>query len=162
MVVVDWLSVRILGTLLLYLNPLLMSIKVFLLSLGLLSATVPAVLAQTATAATTADESALLVGKWNGTYEGSDSGTFELVINQDSNRKLAGQIIMLAPDGSRYPIDLKTISWQNGQLKASYTDPQGGNDPSFQGSITGSLLKGTWVANGGQDSGNWQASRADR
>ncbi|WP_245826110.1 hypothetical protein [Spirosoma rigui] len=139
-----------------------MSIRIFLLSLGLLVATLPAARAQNATATTTADESASLAGKWTGTYEGSDSGSFELVINQDSNKKLAGQIIMLAPDGSRYSIDLKTITWQNGQLKASYADPQGGNDPSFQGTMTGSVLKGTWVANGGQDSGNWQASRADR
>jgi hypothetical protein len=95
--------------------------------------------------------------------EGSDSGKFELVVNQDSNKKLAGQIIMLAPDGNRYPIDLKTISWQNGQLKASYADPQGGSsDPSFLGSMVGSGLKGTWLANGGNDSGSWQASRADR
>jgi hypothetical protein len=139
-----------------------MSIKLFLLSLSLLTATYSAATAQTTTTTTATDSSAMLVGKWTGTYEGSDSGKFELVVNQDSNKKLGGQIIMLAPDGNRYPIDLKTISWQNGQLKASYADPQGGGEPSFSGSMSGSVLKGTWLANGGQDSGSWQASRADR
>lgn len=138
-----------------------MSINFFVLSLGLLTATCSVATAQSTTAITAVDSSAMIAGKWIGTYEGSDSGKFELLINQDSNKKLAGQIVMLAPDGNRYPIDLKTIIWQNGQLKASYADPQGGGEPSFSGSMVGSLLKGSWLANGGQDSGSWQASRAD-
>lgn len=104
----------------------------------------------------------MIVGKWAGSYEGSDSGKFELVVNQDSNRKLTGQIIMLPPDGTRYPIDLKTIVWRNGQLNAAYSNPEDGSDVNFSGKHESSALKGTWQANGGQATGNWQVTRSDR
>ncbi len=126
----------------------------------MLAASLSAVTAQTATA--TADSSAMIVGKWTGSYEGSDSGKFELIINQDSTHKLTGQVIMLTPDGNRYPIDLKTITWQNGQLSAAYSGPQGGSDVNFSGKPESSNLKGTWQANGGQDTGSWQVTRATR
>jgi hypothetical protein len=85
-----------------------------------------------------------------------------LNVSQDNDQKLTGQIVMLAPDGNRYPISLKTLSWQNGQLKASYVDPQEGTDVNFSGKLENSAMKGTWEANGGQATGNWQVSRADR
>lgn len=121
---------------------------------------VSAITFQTAKAqspAATRDSSVTIAGKWNGTFEGSSSGKFELVINQDNNRKLTGQVIMLADDGNRYPINLKTISWENGQLKASYTAD--GDDVNFAGNYANTSLKGTWTSAGGQDSGTWQATR---
>lgn len=136
-----------------------MFLKTLFLSIAVLTATFSAARAQTTA---TADSSALIVGKWAGTYEGSDSGKFELIINQDSNRKLTGQIVMLPPDGNRYPINLKTVVWQNGQLNAAYTDPESGGDVSFSGKPNGANLKGTWEAGGGQSTGNWQVARADK
>ncbi|AKD58316.1 hypothetical protein SD10_03970 [Spirosoma radiotolerans] len=111
--------------------------------------------AQSSTA--TSDPLPSVAGKWAGTFDGASSGKFELVINEDSNKKLTGQVIMLADDGNRYPIDLKTISWENGQLKASYSAD--GNDVSFSGKYANPALKGTWTSADGQGSGTWQATR---
>ncbi|GAB3800987.1 hypothetical protein GCM10028819_27360 [Spirosoma humi] len=105
----------------------------------------------------TRDSLPTIVGKWAGTFDGSSNGKFELVIKQDSNRKLTGQVVMLTEDGNRYPTDLKTISWENGQLKASYATD--GDDVSFTGKYTNAALKGTWKSGDGQDSGTWQATR---
>ncbi len=140
-----------------------MFIKSLLLGLSMVMASLSVATAQTASATTTAANSSTTIsGKWNGTYEGASSGKFELVVTQNNDQKLSGQIVMLAPDGNRYPVTLKTISWQNGQLKASYTDPQEGDDVNFSGTYENSVIKGTWQADGGQSTGNWQASRADR
>ncbi len=108
----------------------------------------------------TADSPATIVGKWSGTFEGAASGKFELVINQDSNGKLAGQVIMLTDDGSRQPIDLKTITWGKGQLAATYNDPNDGDDEvNFTGTYAKPALKGTWKSDGGQATGTWQVTR---
>lgn len=138
-----------------------MLIRTLFIAVTMLTAMFSTATAQTA-ATTTADSSAMLVGKWTGSYEGADSGNFELNLSRDSQQKLTGQIVMLAPDGSRYPIDLKTVTWQNGRLSAAYSNPQNGGDVSFTGTFDAAALKGTWQANGGQDTGNWQVSRANR
>ena len=120
--------------------------------------------AQTANAPTQtapADSSAAVVGKWTGTYDGASSGNFELAIGQDANRKLTGQVVMVAPDGNRYPITLKTITYRNGQLSAGYTDPQNG-EVRFTGKPDSAGMKGTWDSNDGQGTGNWQVTRASR
>ncbi|MDB5242550.1 MAG: hypothetical protein JWP57_3175 [Spirosoma sp.] len=140
-----------------------MSIKALLIGLSMVMTPFSLATAQTATAPTTADNSsATISGKWNGSYEGASSGKFELVVTQNNDKKLTGQIIMMTPDGNRYPIALKTLSWQSGQLKASYVDPQEGDNVSFSGKYENSVIKGTWEADGGNSTGNWQASRADR
>ncbi|GAB4027019.1 hypothetical protein [Spirosoma koreense] len=136
-----------------------MPIKPLFAALFLLVVTLATVRAQTATAQT--DTLKTVVGKWSGTYTGDSSGKFELVINQDASQKLAGQVIMLPADGSRYPITLKSISWKNGQLKAAYTDPQEGDDVNFTGTYTNPDLEGTWKADEGQSTGTWQLTRLD-
>lgn len=133
--------------------------KTLLFLVAMLTATVSGANAQNSTAST--DTLSTLVGKWTGTYEGDDSGNFELILNRESN-KLTGQIVMLPPDGNRYPINLKTAVWQNGKLSASYTDPSAGNDVNFSGKLADPGMKGTWQANGGQASGTWQLKRADK
>ncbi|GAB2515370.1 hypothetical protein [Spirosoma aerophilum] len=133
-----------------------MTIKAILAAMALVTLLFQGAHAQSTNASS--DSLTTLVGKWSGTFDGASSGKFELVINQDSNRKLTGQVIMLADDGNRYPIDLKTVVWQNGQLNASYTDGDGG-EVSFTGKYTKPALKGTWKSDGGQSSGIWQAVR---
>lgn len=132
-----------------------MTIRTLLAVIALVAITFQAASAQSPT--TASDSLTSVAGKWAGTFAGSSSGKFELVINQDSNRKLTGQVIMLADDGNRYPTDLKTISWQNGQLKASYATD--GDDVSFTGNYANATLKGTWASGNGQDTGTWQAIR---
>ncbi|RIV22447.1 hypothetical protein DYU11_15640 [Fibrisoma montanum] len=133
--------------------------KTLLLLAGMLTAIVSVASAQTSTAST--DTLSTLVGKWTGTYDGDDSGNFELILNRESN-KLTGQVVMLPLDGNRYPINLKSASWQDGKLSASYTDPSAGNDVNFSGQLADPGMKGTWKANGGQASGTWQLRRADK
>jgi Rieske Fe-S protein len=133
-----------------------MTIKTLFAAMALVALLFQGANAQTTSAAS--DSLTTLVGKWSGTFDGASSGKFELVINQDSNRKLTGQVIMLADDGNRYPIDLKTVVWQNGQLKASYTDADG-DEVNFTGKYTKPVLKGTWKSDDGQASGIWQAVR---
>ena len=117
-----------------------MTIRSLIAAIAIVAITFQVAGAQNQTA--TRDSLTAIVGKWAGTFDGASSGKFELVINQDSNRKLIGQVIMLADDGNRYPTDLKTISWQNGQLRASYSAD--GDDVSFTGTYANSALKGTW------------------
>jgi hypothetical protein len=131
-----------------------MTIKILVAAIAFITSTFQLANAQSPTA--TSDSLTSVAGKWAGTFDGSSSGKFELVINQDSNRKLTGQVIMLADDGNRYPIDLKTISWENGQLNASYS--ANGDDVSFTGKYANPALKGTWKSSNGQDTGTWQAT----
>lgn len=135
-----------------------MKIKALFLSISLIIASLSAVRAQTQTS----DSLTAIVGKWAGTFEGASAGKFELVLNQDSNRKLTGQVIMLPDDGNRYPIELKTVVWQNGQLRATYNDPNDGDEVSFMGTYASPALKGTWKADEGQSTGTWQVSRLAR
>ncbi|MFD2935806.1 hypothetical protein [Spirosoma flavum] len=133
-----------------------MTLKTLFLSIAVITAFVSVAKAQTSSS----DSLTTIVGKWSGTFEGASSGKFELVVNQDSNHKLIGQIIMLPGDGSRLPIDLQTIVWQKGKLSATYKDPADGDDDvSFTGDYTSSALKGTWKSDGGQASGTWQVTR---
>lgn len=133
-----------------------MTIKILVAAIALIASTFQVARAQSSTTAAS-DSSTSVAGKWAGTFDGSSSGKFELVINQDSNRKLTGQVIMLADDGNRYPIDLKAISWDSGRLTASYSAD--GDDVSFTGKYTNPALKGTWKSSNGQDTGTWQATR---
>ena len=133
-----------------------MTINALFIAITLVAITFGAAHAQSPTA--TGDSLTTIAGKWAGTFDGASSGKFELVLNQDSNRKLTGQVIMLADDGNRYPVDLKTVVWQKGQLNASYTNPEGG-DVSFTGNYANPALKGTWKSEDGQATGTWQATR---
>jgi hypothetical protein len=133
-----------------------MLIKTLLASILMIVATFQATTAQTTASA----NSQTVTGKWAGSFDGAASGKFELVLNQDSNGKLTGQVIMLTDDGNRYPIDLKTAVWEKEQLSASYADPSDGDEVSFTGKVADSSLKGTWKSDGGQSVGTWQVSRA--
>jgi hypothetical protein len=137
-----------------------MSIKALFAAIIMVLAVCSVASAQTT--ASTSDPLSTVVGKWTGTYDGASSGNFELVLNKDSNNKLGGQVVMIAPDGNRYPVDLKTATWEDNKLKASYTDPSGGGDVNIIGSFTDPNLKGTWDANGGQATGTWQVARATK
>jgi hypothetical protein len=133
-----------------------MSIKVLLSAITLLVVTFQTAKAQTSAKS---DTLATIAGKWSGTYSGDASGKFELVLNQDSNKKLTGKVTMIADNGNQQTTDLKTISWQNGQLSATYKDPAEDDEVSFTGSYTNAMLKGTWKSDGGQATGTWQLTR---
>ncbi|CAN5200144.1 hypothetical protein BH09BAC4_BH09BAC4_17260 [soil metagenome] len=133
-----------------------MSIKILLSAVILLIVTFQTTQAQTSSKS---DTLTTIAGKWAGTYSGDASGKFELVLNQDNSKKLTGQITMIADNGNQQTTNLKTISWQNGQLSATYKDPAEDDDVSFTGSYTNAMLKGTWKSDGGQATGTWQLTR---
>lgn len=141
-------------------NQFLMSIKALLSAIILLVVTFQT--AQAQTSSSKSDTLTTVAGKWEGTYSGDASGKFELVLNQNSNRKLTGQVTMIADNGNQQTTDLKTITWQNGQLSATYIDPSEDDEVSFTGSYTNSMLKGTWKSDGGQATGTWQLTRSTR
>lgn len=137
--------------------------KILWTAFGILTIVVSTATAQTTTAQTTAtDSAAAIVGKWTGTYDGGSSGNFEMVISRDGTGKLTGQITLLPPDGSRYPINLKTVTYQGSQLNATYDDSQSGGEVSIKGRPDNTGMKGTWDAGGGQATGSWQLTRANR
>ena len=131
-----------------------MSIKILLSVIAVISTTFQTAKAQSS--ALKSDTLTTIIGKWSGTYAGDASGKFELVINQDNTRKLTGQVIMLTDNNERHSIDLKTISWKNGQLKATYIDPSEDDEVTITGSYTNPDLEGTWKSDEGQSTGTWQ------
>ncbi|MFD2571559.1 hypothetical protein ACFSUS_13020 [Spirosoma soli] len=137
-----------------------MFIKALFASVLMLFASYSVATAQTAASAT--DTLSAVLGKWTGTFDGSASGKFELMLNRDASQKLTGQIVMVTDDGTRHPLDLKTVTWQKNKLSAAYTDPSSGQDVSFSGNLTDPTLKGTWDAGGGQASGTWELTRAPK
>ncbi|MBD2756394.1 hypothetical protein [Spirosoma validum] len=136
-----------------------MSIKALFTAFVLLAATFQFAKAQTSS--TGNDTLKTFVGKWSGTYAGDSSGKFELVIKQDNGQKLTGQVLMLTDDPNQKPINLKTISWKDGTLSATYTDPAEGDEVSFTGIYTNPDLEGSWKSDEGQSTGTWQLTRVD-
>ena len=141
-------------------KPFVMSIKILLSAIILLVVTFQTTKAQTSSSKS--DTLTAVAGKWAGTYSGDASGKFELVLNQDSNKKLTGKVTMIADNGNQQTTDLKTISWQNGQLSATYMDPAEDDEVSFTGTYTNAMLKGTWKSDGGQATGTWQVTRSTK
>ena len=140
-----------------------MTIKILLTAFGLLTIFSTANAQTQSTSAQTAptDSSAIISGKWTGSYDGTRSGTFELVINPNDSRKLTGQITMLPPAGSGKAIPLKSVTFQGGRLSAAYDDPENG-EVNLTGTLRNPSLTGTWQLAGGQASGDWQLTRAGR
>lgn len=136
-----------------------MSIKAFLQAFVLLTATFQLTNAQTSSAKN--DTLTTITGKWSGTYSGDSSGKFELVIKQDNGQKITGQILMLTDDPNRKPTNLKTISWKDGKINATYADPDEGDEVSFTGTYTDPDLEGSWKSDEGQSTGTWQLTRVD-
>lgn len=132
-----------------------MFFRSLLVTLFLFVAAHPVALAQTDTLMTA-------TGTWVGSFDGDSLGKLELFLNQDSNQKLLGQIIIIPADGNRRPIALKTVTWQNNKLSASYIDPSDGGEVSFTGTYTNQALSGTWQAVDDTDKGTWQLTRSPR
>jgi hypothetical protein len=64
------------------------------------------------------------VGQWTGTYEGSGTGSFELLLRKDSDK--VGGKVSVTTDGGNYEAELRTVS-----VKDKTT-------------IDGASAKGTW------------------
>ncbi len=95
-----------------------------------------------ATQETSGDE---YTGQWTGTYEGSGTGGFELLLQKNADGKPAGKV-SVTTDGGNYDADLRTIVFKGKGIEAAYDFPL---DPSAEvvmaATVEGSTAKGTWV-----------------
>jgi hypothetical protein len=113
------------------------------------AATTPAAVATTSAAATSA-----LSGAWSGQYSGAYSGTFKLHWNQ-SGSTLSGTINVPALGGSQ-PIH-GTV---NGSTIKFGT--VGSEAITYNGSVSGSSMSGTWKISAptGSAGGSWSAAKS--
>ena len=137
----------------------LMSIKVLVLALiGVSSLGVSHAQVTTPLSHSTPDSVAIILGQWNGSFEGASSGKLELTLRQDSSsHQISGQIVVILSDGNRYSTKLNKAVWTKNQLAASYTEPEDGSDITLTGHLDGPVLKGNWAVSDGQATGTWQA-----
>ena len=136
-----------------------MSIKVLFLSLiGVSSLCVSHAQVTTPSSHSTSDSITLILGQWNGSFEGASSGKLELTLRQDSSsHQISGQIVVMLSDGNRYSTKLDKAIFTKNQFTASYTEPDDGSDVTLTGQLDGSVLTGKWAVSDGQATGTWQA-----
>jgi hypothetical protein len=137
----------------------LMSIKVLVLSLiGVSSLGVSHAQVPTPVSHSRPDSVAIILGQWNGSFEGASSGKFELTLRQDSSsHQISGQIVVILSDGNRYSTKLSKAVFIKNQLTASYTEPDDGSNITLTGQLDGPVLKGNWAVTDGEARGTWQA-----
>lgn len=136
----------------------------FATACGASSATVPVKGAET--------DVAMLAGKWEGNYAGTDSGRrgsihFDLTLGHHTAE---GQVLMGAGDGAAQavPLQIKFISVGGGGISgkiAPYTDPgcKCTVETEFTGRVDGPSMTGTFVTKGEAlpqaQNGTWTAQR---
>jgi hypothetical protein len=83
-------------------------------------------------------------GMWSGTYDGSGTGQFELMLNKDKDGAMAGTV-SVTTEGGNYTADLKAVSFDGPKMSAKYDFPL---DPSAEiimiATFDGGTAKGTW------------------
>ena len=103
---------------------------------------VPVGAAAAATQETSGDE---YIGQWTGTYDGSGTGAFELLLQKGAAGKSTGKV-SVTTDGGNYDADLRTLVFKGKSIEAAYDFPL---DPSAEvvmaATVDGSTAKGTWV-----------------
>jgi len=115
-------------------------------------------------ATVSADDSAALVGSWQGSWTGDSSGKFDMTITKGSGGKLSGNISP-KPEGSEgYTVEFKTVEVASGKLTAKFEDPEGEVEIVMTGSVEGKSAKGTYTVrqkSGGSqaETGSWTMTR---
>src|SRR5687768_15817663 len=80
----------------------------------------------TSKSAKTTDATALLVGKWKGSYDGGTPGTCEMEFSRKANGTLSGQIVIHPEGGERStPASFDSVKLEGNSLTASFSDPDG-------------------------------------
>ncbi len=112
-----------------------------------------------ATAVRAADaDAAPLLGKWQGTYEGSGKGKFEIGLSRDAGGKPAGYVAIQPEGAPEFPsIPFDSVTLEGNTLKATFTDWEGAQ-AQVEGQLDKEELKGTWKTGGGQG-GTWQTTK---
>jgi len=97
------------------------------------------------------ESSTVVVECYEGTFEGGDAGTFNVVLSGNSIRGLA----LSTTYDDVYSVS-GTVS--NNQISASGTT---GNGASFTGSISGDNISGSWENSIADKSGSWSGKRTN-
>jgi hypothetical protein len=115
----------------------------------------------TATTARPGDANApAVLGKWQGTYQGSGKGKFEIGLSQDAAGKPAGYVAIQPEGAPEFPsISFDSVILEGNTFKATFTDWEGAQ-AHVEGQLEKEALKGTWQTGGGQE-GTWQTARVE-
>jgi hypothetical protein len=106
-------------------------------------------------------KSSLLLGAWQGTFDGSASGQCELRFSRDANGNPTGQISIRPDGGEKSPyLNFESLSLEKNTVKATFTDAQGAK-VQFDGTLKNDQLKGNWKTSENQE-GSWLATKSGK
>ena len=105
-----------------------------------------------------------VVGMWSGSWQGGNSGTFEMTITKGADGKLGGSLTAKPADGDGYTTRFKSLDVTGGKFIAKVEDPEGEVEITIEGALDPTSMKGSFSvrskAQGEQvDGGSWQAKK---
>ncbi len=101
-----------------------------------------------------------LLGKWQGSYQGSGAGKFEIGLSQNAGGAPTGYVAIQpegAPEFPSIPFDSATL--EGNTVKATFTDWEG-NPAHVEGTLEKDELTGTWKTASGQG-GTWKTAKVN-
>jgi hypothetical protein len=94
-----------------------------------------------------------VVGTWTGTWDGSGSGGFELMLEKAKDGALGGKVSVTGEP--TYKATLKTASFDGKKLAATYDFPPDERaEVVLAGTLEAGTLKGTWTVRGKDGTGD--------
>ena len=105
-----------------------------------------------------------VAGTWSGSWQGANTGTFEMTITKGADGKLGGSLTAKPADGDGYTTKFKSVDVTGGKLTVKVEDPDGEVEITIEGMLDPTAMKGSFSvrskAQGEQvDGGTWQAKR---
>jgi len=105
-----------------------------------------------------------VVGTWIGSWEGGNTGKFEMTIAKGPDGKLSGSLTASPTDGDGYTVKLKSVDVSGGKLTVKVEDTEGEVEITIEGVPDATAMKGSFSvrskAQGEQvDAGTWQAKK---
>jgi hypothetical protein len=83
-------------------------------------------------------------GQWTGTYDGSGTGQFEMILDKGKDGAMTGKV-SVTTDGGNYSADFTSVAFDGVKMTAKYIFPL---DPSAEIVMTATFdkaeAKGTW------------------
>ncbi|MBD0257223.1 MAG: hypothetical protein ICV83_16010 [Cytophagales bacterium] len=120
--------------------------------------TTPAPQATTTRAGET--NAAPLLGKWQGSYQGSGTGKFEIGLSQNAGAAPTGYVAIQPEGAPEFPsIPFDSVTLEGNTVKATFTDWEG-NPAHVEGTLEKDELTGTWKTGGGQG-GTWKTAKVN-
>lgn len=104
-------------------------------------------------------DAAPLLGKWQGSYQGSGTGKFEIGLSQNAGGQPTGYVAIQPEGAPEFPsIPFDSVTLEGNTVKATFTDWEG-NPAHVEGTLEKDALTGTWKTGGGQG-GTWKTAKA--